>query len=174
AAGRILAEPLPARRTQPPFPASAMDGYAVRAADLAQAPAILQLIGTAPAGAPFEGRIGPGEAVRIFTCAPVPEGADAILIQEDAEQIGTGAVRALASVAPGRFVRPAGLDFREGDLLLPAGVRLDPARLSLAAAANHAELAVVRRPRVAILATGDELLRPGSRIGPGQIIASNS
>lgn len=174
AAGRILAAPLHALRTQPPFAASAMDGYAVRASDLATIPAELRLIGTAPAGSPFAGRVGPGEAVRIFTGAPVPDGADAILIQENAEPSAPDRIRALESVTPGRYIRPAGLDFRTGDLLLPAGSRLDPARLALAAAANHASLAVVRRPRVAIIATGDELLAPGSEIGPGQIIASNS
>lgn len=173
-AGRILAAPLKALRTQPPFPASAMDGYAIRAADVAAPPARLRVIGQAPAGTPFDGSVGPGEAVRIFTGAPVPEGADTVLIQENTRPAGEGFVEATESVAEGRNIRRKGLDFEEGEPLLDAGRELDAAALSLAAAANHAELDVLRRPRVAILATGDELLPPGSRdIGPGRIIASN-
>jgi molybdopterin molybdotransferase len=174
AAWRVLAEPIAALRTQPPFDASAMDGYAVRAADIAALPASLSVIGEAPAGRRFAGKVGSGEAVRIFTGAPVPDGADTILLQEDARASDDGqTVEALESTARGRHVRRAGLDFREGDALLPAGRILDPAALSLAAAANHDTLPVVARPRVAILATGDELLPPGSRPGPDQIIASN-
>ncbi|MBO6716600.1 MAG: molybdopterin molybdotransferase MoeA [Rhizobiaceae bacterium] len=174
AAWRVLAQPIAALRTQPPFDASAMDGYAVRAADIAALPASLSVIGEAPAGRSFGGSVGPGEAVRIFTGAPVPEGADTILLQEDARRSDDGkTVEALESTAKGRHVRKAGLDFRDGDALLPAGRVLDPAALSLAAAANHATLPVVARPRVAILATGDELLPPGSDPGPDQIIASN-
>jgi molybdopterin molybdotransferase len=174
AAGRVLVEPVSALRTQPPFTASAMDGYAVRAADTATPPARLSLIGEAPAGHGFAGKVGEREAVRIFTGAPVPEGADAILIQENAKPEGDGFVIAHESVARGRFVRPAGLDFRAGEILLEAGHILDPAALSLAAAANHPDLQVVSRPVVAIIATGDELLPPGSDPGPDQIIASNS
>lgn len=173
-AGRVLAGPVTALRTQPPFPASAMDGYAVRAADVAEPPARLRVIGQAPAGTPYEGRVGPGEAVRIFTGAPVPEGADSVLIQENTRLLGDGLVEAVAGVAEGRNIRRKGLDFEKGEPLLDAGRELDAAALSLAAAANHAELDVVRRPRVGILATGDELLPPGSaEIGPGRIIASN-
>jgi molybdopterin molybdotransferase len=171
--GRVLAEPLAALRTQPPFDASAMDGYAVRAEDIAALPARLALVGAAPAGKRYQGTVGKGETVRIFTGAPVPEGADAILLQEDARIVGDGIVEALESVAPGRHIRRAGLDFAEGEALLPAGRMLDAAALSLAAAANHAEIAVVRRPLVAIIATGDELLPPGRKPGPDQIIASN-
>lgn len=173
AAWRVLAADLHARRTQPPFAASAMDGYAVRAGDIAALPAFLEVIGEVPAGKVFPGSVGPGQAVRIFTGAPLPEGADTVLIQEDARPAGQGRVEALESTALGRHVRHAGLDFREGDLLLAAGRVLDPAALSLAAAANHPALEVVSRPLVALLATGDELLPPGSRPGPGQIIASN-
>lgn len=173
AAHRVLAAPVRALRTQPPFPASAMDGYAVRAADLA-AGARLAVIGTAPAGAPFSGTVGPGEAVRIFTGAAVPGGADTVLIQENARRVDEATVEIVEPAALGRNIRRAGLDFAEGDLLLEAGRVLDAAALSLAAAANHAELAVLRRPLVAIIATGDELLPPGSRPGPGQIISSNS
>jgi molybdopterin molybdotransferase len=150
-----------------------MDGYAVRADDVTALPARLAVIGAAPAGKRYQGAVGKGQAVRIFTGAPVPEGADAILLQEDARVVGDGVVEALESVAPGRHIRRAGLDFAEGEALLPAGRVLDPAALSLAAAANHAEVAVVRRPLVAIIATGDELLPPGSKPGPDQIIASN-
>ncbi|WP_132257351.1 gephyrin-like molybdotransferase Glp [Methylobacterium segetis] len=173
AAGRTLAEPVAALRTQPPFPASAMDGYAVRGADLAGIPARLRLVGTSAAGHGYAGRVGPGEAVRIFTGAPVPEGADAILIQENAEAEGD-TVTAREGVSAGRFVRPAGLDFREGDALLQAGESLDARRLALAAAAGHAEVAVRRRPRVAILATGDELVAPGAPAAWDQIVASNA
>ncbi|MEZ5811456.1 MAG: molybdopterin molybdotransferase MoeA [Rhizobiaceae bacterium] len=174
AAGRVLARPVVALRTQPPFPASAMDGYAVRAADLAAVPARLRVIGEAPAGHGFSGSLGAGEAVRIFTGAPVPDGADAILIQENAELTGPGEIEARQTVSAGLYVRRAGLDFAEGETLLTPGRRLDAAALSVAAAANHTALDVVRRPRVAILATGDELLPPGSEPGPDQIIASNS
>lgn len=170
---RVLAGDLFAKRTQPPFASSAMDGYAVRAADIAALPALLSVVGEAPAGRPFRGSIAAGHAVRIFTGAPMPDGADTVLIQEDTRPAGEGRIEATESTARGRNVRAEGLDFREGDLLLNAGRVLDPAALSLAAAANHAFVEVVRRPLVAILATGDELLPPGSLPGPGQIIASN-
>ncbi|MCP1550616.1 MULTISPECIES: molybdopterin molybdotransferase MoeA [Methylorubrum] len=171
-AGRTLAADLTARRTQPPFPASAMDGYAVRAADVATVPARLRLIGTSAAGHGFSGTVGPGEAVRIFTGAPVPEGADAILIQENAEAEGQ-TVNAREPVAAGRFLRRAGLDFREGETLVRAGDTLDARRLALAASAGYAVLPVRRKPRVAVLATGDELVRPGEPAAWDQIVASN-
>ncbi|GEP09986.1 molybdopterin molybdotransferase MoeA [Methylobacterium gnaphalii] len=170
--GRTLAEPVVARRTQPPFPASAMDGYAVRSADLAGIPATLRLIGASAAGHGFSGVIEAGETVRIFTGAPVPQGADAILIQEDAEADGD-AVVARAGVSPQKFIRPAGLDFREGDVLMQPGQTLDARRLAIAASAGHATLMVRRRPRVAILATGDELVEPGEAAAWDQIVASN-
>lgn len=173
ARGRVLAQDLIATRTQPPFAASAMDGYAVRAADLVRVPVELAVIGVAPAGRAFAGRVGPGEAVRIFTGAPVPEGADAILIQENTEAAGPGRVRALVPVEPGRHVRRAGTDFTAGSVGLVAGTRFDFRALSLAAAMNHGAVPVVRRPLVAILATGDELVPPGSPAGPDQIVASN-
>ena len=172
AAGRTLAGDLVATRTQPPFPASAMDGYAVRAADVATVPARLRLIGTSAAGHGFSGTLGPGEAVRIFTGAPVPEGADAILIQENAEAEGQ-TVTAREPVAAGRFLRRAGLDFREGETLVRAGDTLDARRLALAASAGYAVLPVRRKPRVAVLATGDELVRPGEPAAWDQIVASN-
>ncbi|MCE4223979.1 molybdopterin molybdotransferase MoeA [Methylobacterium sp. C25] len=170
--GRTLAEPVVARRTQPPFPASAMDGYAVRASDLATIPARLRLIGTSAAGHGFSGSIGAGETVRIFTGAPVPQGADAILIQEDADADGES-VTAREAVSPQKFIRAAGLDFREGDVLMQPGETLDARRLALAASAGHATLSVRRRPRVAILATGDELVQPGEAAAWDQIVASN-
>ena len=174
AAGRVLAAPLLARRMQPPFPASAMDGYAVRATDIADIPAPLAVIGEAAAGHAFAGTVGPGQAVRIFTGAPVPDGADTILIQEDATPLDATHIEAREATAAGRHIRAAGLDFASGDELLEAGRVLDAAALSLAAAANNPELSVVRRPRVAILATGDELVSPGETPGPDQIIASNN
>jgi molybdopterin molybdotransferase len=173
AAGRVLAGPVIARRTQPPFPASAMDGYAVRSDDLGIVPAQLRVIGEAAAGHAFSGSVGAGETVRIFTGAPVPPGADAVLIQENATALDGGQIEARESVARGRHIRAAGLDFSEGALLLQLGRVLDAAAVSLAAAGNCAELSVVRRPRVAILATGDELVPPGGSPGPDQIIASN-
>jgi molybdopterin molybdotransferase len=173
AAGRVLAEPIVALRTQPPFPASAMDGYAIRAVDVARVPARLTVIGQAPAGKQFTGTVGPNEAVRIFTGAPVPEGADTILIQENARAVADGIVEAVETVAAGRHIRRIGLDFVQGDVLLDKGRLLDAAALSLAASANHPRLPVVKAPLVAIIATGDELLPPGSEPGPDQIIASN-
>ena len=173
ALGRVLAQDLTATRTQPPFPASAMDGYAVRAADAASEGASLKVIGTSRAGERFDGSLGPGEAVRIFTGAPVPEGADAILIQENATHEGDH-VTVTVPLSKGQHVRPAGLDFREGETLLAAGSVLGSREIALAASMNFAEVPVRRRPRVAILATGDELVAPGGDPGPDQIISSNS
>jgi molybdopterin molybdotransferase len=174
AAGRVLAEPLMALRTQPPFAASAMDGYALRSIDAQKMPAPLTVIGMAAAGRPFDGEIGPGQAVRIFTGAPLPGGADAIVIQEDVRALEDSAIEVLEAATAGRHIRAKGLDFAEGDKLLEAGRVLDPAALSLAASANHPTLKLMRSPLVAIIATGDELLAPGSDIGPGQIISSNA
>jgi len=173
ALGRTLAKDLASKRTQPPKAVSAMDGYAVRAADLAELPVKLQWIGESAAGHGFSGRLGAGEAVRIFTGAPVPDGANAILIQEDA-RAEAGFIEPLQSVAEGAYVRPKGLDFVEGEVLLLRGTSLGPNEIALAAAMNHAELAVTRRPRIGILATGDELVAPGQSIGADQIVASNS
>lgn len=173
AGGRILAEDISAKRTQPPFDASAMDGYAVRAADIATLPAQLRVIGASIAGLRFDGAVGAGEAVRIFTGAPVPPGADTILLQEDARTVANGDIDVLDATAQGRHIRRAGLDFKAGEFLLPKGRQLDAAALSLVAAANHATVPVVRRPLVAVLATGTELVAPGSTPGPDQIVASN-
>ncbi len=168
--GRVLAEDLAARLTQPPFDASAMDGYAVRSADVASLPVTLRVVGVAAAGAGFKQRLGEGEAVRIFTGAPVPQGADTVVIQENTEE-ADGLVRIMEG-EPGRHIRPRGQDFHEGEMLLPAGTRLGPRALMLAAAMNHTELLVRRKPKVAILATGDEVVPPGSELGSDQIVSS--
>jgi molybdopterin molybdotransferase len=173
ARGRTLAADLASRRTQPPFATTAMDGYAVRGADVMQAGARLAVIGESAAGRGFAGTVRPGEAVRIFTGAPLPDGADTILIQENAVVEGAAIVASQAEPT-GRFVRRAGLDFSEGDTLLRAGQRLGARELGLAAAMNHASVSVRRRPRIGILATGDELVMPGETPGPDQIIASNN
>ena len=172
--GRILAEPVLAKRTQPSFNASAMDGYAVRAADLGDRSKRLRRIGESAAGRAFSGAMGPGECVRIFTGAPVPTGADSILIQEDAEAIDDGTIRATESVSLGQHIRPAGVDFGEGETLLAAGTRLTPGAIALAASGGHPQLVVLSRPKIAVLATGDELVQPGEAVGPSQIVASNS
>ncbi len=173
AGGRVLARPVRARLTQPSADVSAMDGYAVRAADAAAAGAVLRVVGSAPAGHPFAGAVGAGQAVRIFTGAPVPEGADSVLLQEDAEAEGDR-VRVGEAVRAGRWIRRRGLDFEEGESLLPAGRRLTARDVGLAAAANHPWLVVHRRPRVGILATGDEIALPGEPLPPGGIVSSNA
>jgi molybdopterin molybdotransferase len=168
--GRVLAEDLTARITQPPFDASAMDGYAVRADDIVALPAQLKIVGTSAAGAGFNGHVRQGEAVRIFTGAPVPKGADTIVIQEHAEAL-SGKVT-IKEAVPGRHIRPRGQDFRQGQALLRAGTRLGPRELMLAAAMNEVEPSVRRKPKIAILATGDEVVPPGSELKPDQIVSS--
>ncbi|MGA8434128.1 MAG: gephyrin-like molybdotransferase Glp [Methyloceanibacter sp.] len=170
ARGRVLAEDLTSGLTQPPFDASAMDGYAVRAEDVAVLPATLRLIGEALAGRGFAGEVGQGEAVRIFTGAPVPKGADTIVIQENTEIAPS--IVTVKEASPGRYIRPRGQDFTEGEVLLRAGMRLGPRELMLAAAMNHAELPVRRKPKVAILATGDEVVPPGTELERDQIVSS--
>ncbi|MGH7014717.1 MAG: molybdopterin molybdotransferase MoeA [Stellaceae bacterium] len=172
AAGRVLAEDVAARRTQPPFPASAMDGYAAHSADLKTVPAKLKVVGNVPAGQVYGKALKPGEAVRIFTGAPVPDGADCIVIQEDTQRDGDAVIVKEAPVL-GRYIRPAGLDFRTGDALLKAGRRLSARDVGLAAAMNRPWLLVRRQPRVAILPTGDEIALPGDPLGPNQIVSSN-
>jgi molybdopterin molybdotransferase len=169
---RVLARPVLARLTQPPADVSAMDGYAVRAGDATEG-ARLSVIGTAPAGHPFAGQVGPGQAVRIFTGGYVPPGADAILMQEDAEA-AAGTVTVKEAVRPGRWIRRRGLDFAEGETLLAAGRRLTARDVGLAAAANHPWVTVHRKPRIGILATGDEIALPGEPIPPGGIVSSNA
>ena len=173
ALGRVLADDVEARVTQPPAAVSAMDGYAVRAADVAEPPVVLRTIGEAPAGGAYEGTVGPGEAVRIFTGGPVPDGADAIVIQEDTES-QDDRVTVRVSAPEGNYIRPAGLDFSAGVVGLRAGRRLTARDVGLAAAMNVPWLAVRRKPRVALLATGDEIVRPGDPVGPHQIVSSNT
>ncbi|SNY93680.1 molybdopterin molybdotransferase [Cohaesibacter sp. ES.047] len=170
---RVLASDLAANRNQPPFDASAMDGYAVKAENLVQVPMRLQITGEAPAGKSFPDIVHRWEAVRIFTGAPVPKGADTILIQENAERDGAF-VTALESVEVGKHIRKAGSDFKAGDVLLTKGTELSPSALALAASMNQSVLSVYKRPKVAVLATGDELVHPGDDPTPDQIIASNS
>ena len=169
---RVLARDLAALRTQPPQAMSAMDGYAVRAADAADLSARLTVIGEVAAGRPFERKVGAGEAVRIFTGGVIPDGADAVIIQEDTT-VEDGHIGITETAVKGRHIRPAGVDFNEGDVLLKSGRLLTERDLSLAAGMNYPELPVRRRPKVAVLGTGDELVMPGSSPGPGQIVYSN-
>ena len=171
--GRTLARDVVAHRVQPPFVSSAMDGYALAAVDAARAPARLTVVGEAAAGRPLARRLERGEAARIFTGAPLPEGADAVAMQEIAERDGAAVIIA-APVKPGDHVRRRGLDFDDGELLLPAGRRLTARDVALAAAADHPTLAARRKPRVAILSSGDVLAPPGAARGPAQIVASNA
>ncbi len=171
--GRTLAEPVTAGRTQPPFANSAMDGYALRANDAATPGAKLRVIGESAAGRGFGGAVGAGEATRIFTGAPLPSGADAIALQEDARREGEF-VAFEAPVRAGDHVRAIGIDFREGEALLAAGRRLTARDVALIAAANRPTARVRRKPRVAILATGDELRAPGQTLAEAQIVASNN
>jgi len=170
--GRVLARDVTALRTQPPDSMSAMDGYAVRAADVADVPTHLKVIGEVAAGRPFEKAVGPREAARIFTGGVVPAGADTIVIQEHTTRSGDD-VTVTRTAAVGRNIRVQGLDFRAGEVLLKHGHRLAARDLALAAAMNHPTLPVHRRPKLALLATGDELVPPGSTPGPGQIVYSN-
>src|SRR5258708_3668520 len=169
---RVLARDVAALRTQPPQAMSAMDGYAVRSADASHVAARLKVIGEVAAGRPFEKTVGAGEAVRIFTGGVIPDAADAVIIQEDTVVDGNH-IDITEAAIKGRHIRPAGVDFHEGDILLARGIRLTDRDLSLAAGMNYPELAVCRRPKVAVLATGDELVMPGSTPGPGQIVYSN-
>ncbi len=169
---RVLARDVAALRTQPPQAMSAMDGYAVRSADGSDVGVRLKVIGEVAAGRPFEKTVGKGEAVRIFTGGVIPDGADAVIIQEDTAVDGN-TITITEAARAGRHIRPAGIDFRQGDVLLARGARLADRDLSLAAGMNYPELSVRRRPKVAILATGDELVMPGSTPGPGQIVYSN-
>jgi molybdopterin molybdotransferase len=169
---RVLAEDVASLRTQPPTPVSAMDGYAVQATDVATAPATLTVVGEAPAGGAYTATVKPGEAVRIFTGGPVPAGADTVVIQEDTEREGA-TLTVKEAAKPGANVRGKGIDFKEGDVLLSKGRRLAARDIGLAAAMNRPWLRVTRKPRVAILATGDEIVRAGDPIGPNQIVSSN-
>jgi molybdopterin molybdotransferase len=170
--GRVLATDLVAKRTQPPADVSAMDGYAARAADVAQVPARLRVIGEVAAGHPFDGEVGQGQAARIFTGGVLPPGADTIVIQENTTRLGD-MVEVTTSSTSGRHIRRAGLDFKTGAVLLNKGTRLTARDLALAAAMNYPAVPVHRTPKVAVLATGDELVRPGTEPGFGEIVYSN-
>jgi molybdopterin molybdotransferase len=170
--GRVLAFDLKARRTQPPADVSAMDGYAARSFDVANAPARLKVIGEVPAGRPFATAVGPGEAARIFTGGVLPQGSDTVVIQEHTTRNGQF-VEVQKATPKGRNVRPQGLDFRSGEMLLAGGHRLTERDLQLAAGMNHPLVPVHRRPKLALFATGDELVPPGTEPGPGQIVYSN-
>lgn len=173
ALGRVLAEAPAALTTHPPADVSAMDGYAVRMKDVGTVPVTLDQIGESAAGRGFAGILGGNQAVRIFTGAPLPEGADAIVIQEVTDKDGN-AVTVKESPVPGRFIRKAGMDFKKGDVLVPAGKILSSRAIGILAAMNVAEVRVRKKPSIAILATGDELVLPGEPPAPGQIISSNS
>lgn len=172
ALGRVLADDVGALRTQPPAALSAMDGYAVRAADVASGPATLTLIGEVAAGHPFAGTVGPGQAARIFTGSVMPDGSDTVVIQELTTREGDRVITQKPT-AKGRNVREQGIDFRRGEVLLRRGRKLSDRDLMLAAAMNHPTLSVHRRPKIAVLGTGDELVAPGSALKPGEIVYSN-
>ena len=175
--GRVLATDIAARLSLPPAAVSAMDGYAVRAADCAAAGTALARVGESAAGKPWDGNVTAGEAVRIFTGAVVPDGADTILLQEDvsANAETDGATITVNEVPrEGQFIRPAGLDVTAGDAILAAGTMMSARLIALGISAGHTEVSVWRRPHVGILSTGDELVAPGGTPGPGQIISSNA
>jgi molybdopterin molybdotransferase len=174
AGGRVLAAPVTARLDQPFADLSAMDGYAVRAADCSSLPVALKVVGSAPAGGAYGGALAAGETVRIFTGGPLPAGADTIVIQENTRVDGAGTVTILEGAQPGKHIRRRGLDFAAGATGIEAGRRLSPRDVALAAAMNVPWLSVHRRPRVAILATGDELVMPGEPVGPNQILSSSA
>jgi len=174
ALGRTTAEDHFAAITQPPFDASAMDGYALRAEDVSTCPAILEIIGEAPAGKSYEGELLPQTTVRIFTGGPVPKGADAVIMQENTEKLDDNTVKIITGAAKGRNIRPAGNDFTQGQMLVPAGTRLTSRHIGMMAAANISIVTVSRKPRVAILSTGDELVPVGQDVGPDQIVNSNN
>jgi len=172
---RVLADQLTAPMNQPPFSASAMDGYAVCSSDIsnqAEPKVKLSIIGASSAGHPFAGQVGKGQVVRIFTGAQVPEGADAVVAQEDCERLNDTEVLVKHAPSVGEFIRPIGYDFHQGDLLLDTGTQLNYRHLALIASMNLPQISVCQNPRVAILATGDELIPPGNPLGPGQIVSS--
>ena len=166
---RVTAGDIAARLTHPPQDVSAMDGYAVRAGD----PDPRVVVGASPAGHPWRGVMGPGQAIRLFTGSVVPAGADSVVLQEDTDVDGA-AISIRESIRLGQHIRRAGQDFRDGDVMVKAGTRLTPRQIGVAAAANHAWISVRRRPVIAILATGDEIVLPGERLREGGIVSSNS
>ena len=168
----VLAKDIAAKITLPPLAASAMDGYAVRLSDVPKAGANLTVIGESPAGHPFQGTVNAGEAVRIFTGGAVPEGADHIVIQENAEREGDTLTTLFDNETP-RHIRGAGIDFNKGDTLITKGTRIGPMHIAIAAAANHAVLPIYKHPVVALIANGDELKAPGSDVSMTDVISSN-
>lgn len=170
--GRVLAQDLVALRTQPPAAVSAMDGYAVRAADISKAPVTLRVIGEVAAGHPFDGEVGPGQAARIFTGGVIPAGADTVVIQEHTTRDGD-TVAVNKSADKDKNIRAAGIDFVKDNALLANGRRLTGRDLMLAAAMNYSAVPVHRRPKVAALGTGDELVPPGGKPKPGEVVYSN-
>ncbi|MDH3740122.1 MAG: molybdopterin molybdotransferase MoeA [Hyphomicrobiales bacterium] len=173
APGRVLSKPVTAKRDQPAFACSAMDGYAVRAADVTSVPIDLEVIGESKAGGAFTGKVGTGQAVNIYTGAPVPRGADAIVIQEDT-RLDAGTVTVLEAARPGKFVRPQAFDFRRGQTLIEPPRLLTPRDIGVAASANCARIPVRKRPVIALIGTGDELVLPGDRPRSDQIVSSNN
>jgi molybdopterin molybdotransferase len=173
ACGRVLANDVKAKRNQPPFPASAMDGFAVLHEDVAVLPTELKIIGTSAAGHGFKGHVKPGSAVRILTGAPLPKGADTVVIQENTTRDGNQ-LRIIEATPKGKNIRRAGLDFAKGDLLVPKGTKLSPRDIGLLAAGNNASVPSYRRPTVVLFTTGDELVLPGQRPRADQIVSSNS
>jgi molybdopterin molybdotransferase len=169
--GRVLAATLASRRTQPPADLSSMDGYAVLTADIAEIPARLRLIGESAAGRPFQGNMKASETVRIFTGAVMPPGGDQVVPQENVTREGDDVT--INTLPKGKFVRRQGFDFKAGQVMLEAGRRLHARDIGLAAAMDHAKLMATRKPRVAIIATGDELVEPGGGDAPDKIVASN-
>jgi molybdopterin molybdotransferase len=173
ACGRVLAVDVLAKRDQPPFNSSAMDGYAVRQADIQTLPAKLRLGGISAAGHAFKGKMSAGTAIRILTGAPVPADVDTVVIQENTTA-ENGTVQVFAATAPGKNIRPAGLDFAKGQMLVPARTRLTPRDIGVLAAGNVAKIKVFRKPRIVLFTTGDELVLPGQKPRPDQIVSSNS
>lgn len=173
ASGRVLAQDVNAKTTLPPLSVSAMDGYAVCAEQPLESGTRLKIIGASPAGNPFQGTVKPGECVRIYTGGAVPNGAGRVVIQENT-RADKGEIILTQPPSPALHIRAAGIDFFKGDPIARAGTRLDPFSIAKIAAANIAHVLVYRRPRVAIIANGDELVRPGSELKPGHIINSNA
>lgn len=173
ALGRVLAKTVIAKRDQPPFPASAMDGYAVRFDDIITLPATLKRVGTSAAGHAFKGKVKPGTAVRILTGAPVPKDTDTVVIQENTITDGT-LLTVVQETQRGKNIRRSGLDFAKGDMLVPAGTKLSARDIGLLAAGNACTIKVYRRPKLVLFTTGDELVLPGDRPRADQIISSNS
>lgn len=173
ALGRVLAKPVVAKRDQPAFACSSMDGYAVRASDVANVPVGLEVIGESKAGGAFSGPVGAGQAVNIYTGAPLPKGADSIVIQEDTE-LDRDTVTIFETAKPGKYIRPRGFDFTRRQTLIEPPRVLTARDIGVAASANCARVTVRRRPVIALIGTGDELVLPGEQPRSDQIVSSNN